>query len=150
MLILLEKQSFWLANGTFKITSRMFYQLYTFDRRVSGMAPNCIWACLPNKTDKTYDSFLQVLIDLAQNCWPQKKLDWMLTKLFFSPPKQIPGAYLSGWFFHLSQSFIKKINELGLKVNFDTNNDSALTIKMLPFLAFERIGEFYDIIFQKI
>ena len=30
---------------------------------------------LPNKTDKTYDSFLQPLTDLAQNCWPQKKFD---------------------------------------------------------------------------
>ena len=52
MLRVLEKSSFWLADGTFKITPKMFYQLYSIHVSVSGTAPACIYAFLPNKTEK--------------------------------------------------------------------------------------------------
>ena len=74
MLRVLEKSSFWLADGTFKITPKMFYQLYSIHVSVSGIVPGCIYAFLPNKTEKTYHRFLQALIDLAPNCRPEKIL----------------------------------------------------------------------------
>ena len=43
---------------TFKITPKMFYQLYSIHVSVSGIAPACIYAFLPNKTEKTYNRFL--------------------------------------------------------------------------------------------
>ena len=33
---------------------------------------------------------------------------------------------------------MKKINELGLKVTYETNHELALALKMLPSLAFEK------------
>ena len=72
MLRILEKSSFWLADGTFKITPKMFYQLYSIHVSVSGNAPACIYAFLPNKTEKTYNRLLQALIDLAPKCRPEK------------------------------------------------------------------------------
>ena len=72
MLRVLEKSSFWLADGTFKIAPKMFYQLYSIHVSISGVAPACIYAFLPNKTEKTYNSFLQALIDLGPNCRTEK------------------------------------------------------------------------------
>ena len=39
MLRVLEKSNFWLADGTFKVTPQMFYQLYSIHVSISGMAP---------------------------------------------------------------------------------------------------------------
>ena len=112
---ILEKSFFWLADGIFKITPKMFYQLYSINVSVSGIAPACNYAFLPNKTEKTYNRFLQALIDLAPNCRPEKHLLDFEQAALQSFQKTFPEAHLSGCFFHLSQSNMGKINELGLK-----------------------------------
>ena len=90
------------------------------------------------KTEKTYNRFLQALIDLAPNCRPGKILLDFEQAALHSFQKTFPEAHLSGCFFHLSQSYIKEINELGLKVTYETNHDLALALKMLPCFAFEK------------
>ena len=48
---------------------------------------------------------------------------------------------------------MKKINEWGLKVTYETNHDLALALKILPSPAFEKkekIGDSYDMIVQEI
>ena len=138
MLRVLERSSFWLADGTFKITQKMFYQLYSIQVSVSGTAPACFYAFLPNKTEKTYNRFLQALIDLAPNCRPEKIfLDFEQAALR-SFQKTFPEAHSSGCFFHLLQNYMRKTNELGLKVTYETNQDFALALKILPSLAFEK------------
>ena len=150
----LEKSSFWLADGTFKITPQMFYQLYSIHVCVSGIAPACIYPFLPNQTERTYNRFLQALIDLAPNCRPEKNLLDFEQAALQSFQKKFSEAHLSGCFFHLSQSNMRKINELGLKVTYETNHDLALALKMLPSLAFEKkkekSGDSYDMIVQEI
>ena len=67
--------------------------------------------------------------------------------------KTFPEAHLLGGFFHLSQSYMRKINELVLKVTYETNHDTALASKMLTSLAFEKkekIGDSYAMILQEI
>ena len=99
MLRVLEKSSFWLADGTFKITPKIFYQLYSIHVSVSGIVPGCIYAFLPNKTEKTYHRFLQALIDLAPNCWPEKKFVRFWASCSSVLPKNIPRSTLIGLFF---------------------------------------------------
>ena len=62
MLRVLEKSFFWLADGTFEITLKMFYQLYSIHVSVSGIAPACIYALLPNKSYRNILLFWQVII----------------------------------------------------------------------------------------
>ena len=138
MLRVLEKSSFWLADGTFKITPKRFYQLYSIHVSVSDIAPACIYAFLPNKTETIYNRFLQALIDLAPNCRPEKILFDFEQAALQSFQKTFPEAHLSGCFFHLSQSYMRKVKELGLKVTYETNHDLALALKSLPSLAFEK------------
>ena len=46
---------------------------------------------------------------------------------------------------------MRENNELGLKVNYETDHDLALALEMLLSLAFiEKIGNYYDMIVQRI
>ena len=74
MLPVLETSNFWLADGTFKVTPKMFYQLYSIHVSLSGIAPACIYAFLPNKTEKTYHRFLEALKILVPDSRPEKNL----------------------------------------------------------------------------
>ena len=115
MLRVLETSNFWLADGTFKVTPKMFYQLYSIHVSLSGIAPASIYAFLPNKTEKTYHRFLEALKILVPDSRPEKILLDFEQAAIQAFQKNFPETKLSGCFFHLSQSFMRKIGELGLK-----------------------------------
>ena len=70
----LEKSNFWLADGTFKVNPKMFYQLYSKHVSLSGIALACICAFLSNKTEKFYHRFSEALKILAPDFRPEKIL----------------------------------------------------------------------------
>ena len=50
MTIYLQSSPSWLADGTFKLSPKMFHQLYTVHMQGPGTAPACVYGFLPNKT----------------------------------------------------------------------------------------------------
>ncbi len=50
--------------------------------------------------------------------------------------KTFPKVSIKGSYFHLCQSFNRKINEVGLKKKYETYEDLALSQKMLPAMFF--------------
>ena len=149
MLRALETSNFWLADGTF--SPKMFYQLYSIHVSLSGIAP--AWIFLPNKTEKTYHRFLEAPKILAPDNRPEEVLPDLEQVGIQAFQKNFPESKQSGCFFHLSQSFMRKIAELGLKKDYKTNHEFASALKMLPALAFEKeikIGNSYDKIVKEI
>ena len=131
----------------------MFYQLYSIHVSLSGIAPACIYAFLPNKTEKTYHRFSEALKILVPDSRPEKILLDFEQAAIQAFQKNFPETKLSGCFFHLSQSFMRKIGELGLKKDYETNHEFALALKLLPALAFEKEEEIrnsYDKIVEEI
>ena len=126
MLNVLEKPKFWMADGTLKVAMKLFYQLYSIHISLSRIAPACIYLFLLNETEKTYQRFLEALKILAPDSKPEKKklLDFKQAAIQ-AFPKIFPESKLSGCFFHLSQNFMKKIVELGLKKDYETNHEFA-------------------------
>ena len=49
---LLQGSKQWLADGTFKLSSSLFYQFYTIHAQVGFSAPACVYALQPNKSGK--------------------------------------------------------------------------------------------------
>ena len=47
-----EGSKFWLADGTFNLSPKNFYQIYTLHVYILGIATACLYALLPNKTEK--------------------------------------------------------------------------------------------------
>ena len=74
-----------------------------------------------------------------------EKSNFWLTGGFFEVANFLSTYYihvsLLGCLFHLSKSYMRKIVELGLKKDYETNHEIALALKMLPSLAFENEEE---------
>ena len=105
-----------------------------------GIAPACLYAILPNKTEKTYSRLLDALETFAPACKPDKVLlDFEIASIN-AFQKHHPASMLSGcYFLHLTQNFVRKIGELGLKKLVSENHELALALKMIPALAFEKM-----------
>ena len=52
-----------------------------------------------------------------------------------------PGASISGCYFHLNQSLLRKVGNLGLKGQFDAEIDFKLQVKSLAALSMVPIGD---------
>ena len=108
MIKYLQSSPSWLADGTFKLSPKMFYQLYTVHIQGPGIAPACVYGFLPNKTESTYKRFLDILLSLLPNADPEKVLIDFELAAMKAFEKALPNANISGCFFHLSQNFIRK------------------------------------------
>ena len=131
--LLESTQHLWFADGTFQFCPEIFFQLFTIHTSINGYNPPCIYALPPNKREKTYERLLIAVMNAFQ-------------KIF-------TDATLSGCYFHLCQSFVRKINEVGLKPVYDQNPGLALYLRMIPALAFlplEEIEPACDLVVEKI
>ena len=153
MTSVLESSKFWLGDRTFKLSPKNFYQIYTLHVYILGIAPACLYALLPNKTEKTYSRLLDALDTFAPDCKPDKVLlDFEIAPIN-AFQKHHPTSILSGCYFHLTQNFVRKIGELGLKKLVSENHEVALALKMIPALAFERseqIEKSFELIVEEI
>ena len=54
----------WFGNGTFRVTTDDFDQLYTLHGFINGEVFNCIYALLPGRLEKIYRRFLDHVVRL--------------------------------------------------------------------------------------
>ena len=131
---LLNLSTTWLVDGTFKLSPEIFYQKYTIHVELNGFAPPCVYVLLPNKTEKTYNRKIQLLSE-ETNPNPGKKLADFEKAALNAFSKKIPHAEILCCYFHRTQSFNRKINEIGLKTYYENFPEFNLALRMLPSLA---------------
>ena len=139
----LSMSSIWLTDGTFKTVPTLFCQLYTIHCLVGGPNPfenghllPCVYALLPNKSISTYTKMWTIIGESCPNSQPHY--------LFVDFEQAAINSFNSIWtltlvkgcFFHLSQSVFRKLQSLGLQSKYHTDPEFALTMRMLPALAF--------------
>jgi hypothetical protein len=142
------------VDGTFKSVPKHFMQLYTLHGSYSGQVIPMAYAPLPDKKCNTYVRFFRLLqefgieneINFSQNIY----------KLILSVRKAVkivfPNIKVTGCYFHFSQSHWRKIQELGLKSQYENDmlfKTQVKRITALPFLVLEDISGAWDKIYEK-
>lgn len=127
----------WLGDGTFKVVPTLFYQLYTFHFVFDeGVNPAALYCLLPDKTQITY----RRLMEIVQILMPQASPEVILTDFEMAAMNALRDAYprarVTGCYFHLTQSVIRKVQELGLKRAYETEVTLCEFIRCLSALAF--------------
>ena len=141
LLHVLDDENVWLGDGTFAVVPSVFYQLDTIHAKVGNNYPPIVYFLLPNKEQNTYIRMLDALKELLPDSVPQIML------LDFENAAQnafrlaYPNASVKGCLFHLSQSVIRKVGELGLKSQFENNPEFNMAVKSLMALSFVPIDD---------
>ena len=135
--------SIWLAGGTFKTVSTLFCQLYTIHCLVGRHNPFEMVICYhvyihatPKKSISTYTKMWNIIRESCPNSQPHY--------LFVDFEQAAINSFNSIWtltlvkafFFHLSQSVYRKLQSLSLQLEYHNDPEFALTMRMLPALAF--------------
>ena len=143
----------WLADGTFKLCPEIFFQLFTIHITINGYNPPCVYILLPNKTEKTYNRMLDAIKTLIPRAEPTRIMLDFEKAAMNAFQKHYPTSSLSGCFFHLCQSFMRKINDVGLKSVYEGNAELALSLRMIPALSFlptNEVEEGFDLVVEEV
>ena len=132
----LENADVWLGDGTFDVCPSVFYQLYTIHTKVGNSFPPCVYFLLPNKTQEIYSRALEQLRVLIPNASPDTVLVDFEAAAINAFRQAFPTAELKGCYFHHGQSLNRKVGELGLKLDYESNPDFNMAVKSLQALAF--------------
>lgn len=133
----LARAEVWLADGTFKVVPSIFFQLYSIHFNFGlGINPAALYCLLTNKTEDTYTRVLQEVKRLVPLAYPKKILVDFERAAMNAFSLAYPDATVTGCYFHLCQSITKKVNEIGLKTEYENNNEVRGYVRCLPALAF--------------
>lgn len=141
----LARADVWLADGTFSVVPTIFFQLYSIHFVFgSGVCPAAVYCLLPNKTAETYARVIHELQRLIPRASPNKVLVDFERAAMNTFAAAYPNAVVTGCYFHLCQSVVRKVNEVGLKVVYENDNAVREYIRCLPALAFVPVEDVVD------
>ena len=146
----LARANVWLADGTFKTVPSLYFQLYSIHfQYVGGVHPAAAYCLLPNKTQDTYERMLIEIKRLIPAAAPTVILTDFESASMAAFNAAYPSATVSGCYFHLCQSVLRKINDLGMKADYETSHDLRISIRCLPALAHvpaDDVAEAFDLL----
>jgi hypothetical protein len=141
---LLVQAQHWFLDGTFKIVPELFYQLYTVHALISGDVIPCLYVLLPNKTQATYLRLFQEMKALVPDLQPSTMTMDFEKASMNAAIAIFPTVSIHGCFYHLAQNIYRQVQAVGLQERYRTDEDLALTTRMLPALAFVPANQVVD------
>jgi len=140
----------WLADGTFKVVPSMFFQLYTIHFAFgNGVCPAAIYCLLTDKSAATYQRLHHEVKNLIPTIAPSSILVDFEKATMNTFSAAYTSATLRGCYFHFCQSVMHKVSDIGLKAEYESNEDARTFIHCLPDLAFvppEDVLEAFDLL----
>ena len=138
-----------LADGTFYVSPKYFYQMYTLHVHINGRYFPLVFAMLERKTEATYVQFLQKIIEQCASMGllfqpEQVIVDFdTATQIAFQSIFQAVSILCCR--FHMGQAIYRKILQLGLSNDYknkDRANGKWLKLFFgLPFLDPSEVGD---------
>lgn len=124
------------GDGTFEYAPSVFYQLYTFHAQIGTNYPPMIYFFLPNKTTKTYERMLDIVLELCPQFRPSTFLVDYEMAMLKALRSKFGEATIKGCYFHFTQCIRRKAIEKGLKKQYESVPETRLMIRSLMALAF--------------
>lgn len=132
----LGRADMWLADGTFKVVPSLYFQLYTIHFELpGGINPAGVYCLLTGKSRAIYDRLITALKTLIPHAKPSKILLDFESAAIHAFSDAYTNAQVTGCYFHLCQSLIRKVNEVGLKSEYESDDEIRGFIRCLPALS---------------
>ena len=131
----LETSPEWHADGTFKTSPLLFYQLYSIHAVYNDHTVPLVYILLTNKNTSVYKKAFSALKDLNPDLSPVRIVTDFELAAIIAFQDLFPSVDIKGCFFHFSQAVWRKVQEMGLANLYKENDELRKTVKCLVALA---------------
>jgi len=138
---MLQNSDLWLADGTFSTAPRQFMQLYSIHGFHNDTVHPYVFMLMTKRTKALYCALFTSLVQKAADQFnivlEPRNVATDFEKASINAFEEVfPTSVVTGCHFHLSQSVIRRVNELGLKMTYRNDPLFALHVRMLYSLAY--------------
>nr|CAG8678882.1 5299_t:CDS:1 [Entrophospora candida] len=148
----LQEANYWIMDGTFKTMPALFQQMYTIHALVGGENNArdfpMVYTLMTSKSEESYRRLFQELVDLGEETGHHLAPPMILTDFeqaaINAAQSEFPGSINKGCFFHLCQNVWRKIQTLGLAIEYSNDEDFSIKLRYLTALAFLPPSEIPD------
>lgn len=136
-------------DGTFKSCSKQFGQLYTIhaDYGSSETETNVhpvVFGLLPNKMKASYVKLFRSILEAVPEWNPRIiHIDFEMSAIS-AIREVLPLCEIYGCYFHFRQCLWRKVQEIGLVMEYKDNAEVRLTIQMCAAVAFLKTEDVHD------
>ena len=128
-------------DGTFRSCPQPYTQVFTILGNVRGFVVPLVTALMVNKTTGIYRRVLQEVITAVRrvthhNWRPHTIVADFEVALWNAVQTELPNAAMAGCHFHLTQSFWRRIQELGLARHYRNNQPLQNTIRKVMAIGY--------------
>ncbi|XP_025016251.1 uncharacterized protein LOC112538666 [Tetranychus urticae] len=142
------------VDGTFSSAPKQFNQLFTFHVLVNENMFAVVFALLPDKKMTTYLKLISVITSTIRNklgiIFRPEHLHCDFEMAIMQSFKTFfPNINIHGCYFHFTQCLLRKLQNLGLKKQYEKNNEIKLLIKRclaLPLISLTDLDEVWYLI----
>lgn len=132
----LQDNKDWFADGTFKVTPNLFYQVYTIHAIKCNTVLPLVYALLPDKREDSYRRLLEALLDFNVNLRPETCMLDLEKAAENAFAACFPGITINFCLFHVGQCLWRKIQEFHLGTLYVSDEEIRKQCKWLISLAF--------------
>ncbi|CAF1391294.1 unnamed protein product [Adineta ricciae] len=131
----LSHSDHWHMDGTFKISPKLFYQLYSIHGHFQGRTFPFLYAYLPGKGEPVYKELIDIILQNIDKHPTSITIDFecavgnVIKRMF-------PSTKVTACFFHFKQNLWKKVKELNLVQLFLNDREVRHQLKNFACLAF--------------
>ncbi|CAF1331691.1 unnamed protein product [Rotaria sordida] len=133
---IIENATEFFIDGTFKVVPEIFYQLFVIHANYREHVLPVSFILLPGKSNQIYQKMINDIIALVPGWSPRRIMMDFEKALINVFSGAFPTAELSGFFFHLSQSVQRYLQDNGFKKNYETDIIFADNVHKILALAF--------------
>lgn len=145
LLGVLGRAELWISDGTFKVVPGIFFQLYSIHfESLGGLNPAGVYCLLGSKNRATYDRMISVLKALIPAAAPRRILIDFESAAMNAFREAYSTAEITGCYFHLCQSVVRKVQEAGLKQEYESDDEVRGFVRCLPALSHVPVTDVSD------
>jgi len=127
------------------VVPSLFFQLYSIHFEcLGGLNPAGVYCLLGNKTRATYDRMITVLKVLIPSAAPRRILIDFESAAINAFREAYSTTDITGCYFHLCQSVVRKVQEAGLKQEYESDDEVRGFIRCLPALSHVPVNDVSD------
>ncbi len=150
----LENHDVWYVDGTFKVQSELYYQLFTINLDINNKSCPLVYACLKNKEQTTYIFFFNQIKSLI-NKMPKLILSDFEKAIINSIDIVFPDTIIGGCYFHFAKCLWTNMNKKGLSIYYNKETSNKFYkcynyLKLLVFVPMDMVVEAFEQIKSKL
>lgn len=131
----------WYMDGTFATVPRLFHQVFIIRAPIGDTAITCVYGFLSSKTQSTYEEVLRAVVNKCEEIGLIVDPVTVITdfeKALINAVSTVLGHHVEhqGCYYHLTQSTLRKVQQLGLYEFYQNNDTVKYLCNMLDGLAF--------------